>query len=218
MNKLISSFALLSSLAMGNAVASTAPISSVTWTNNGHQYEIINSQSALTWDEARTAAIAKGGYLATITSLGEAQFVYDNLVNQQSYWGFDQWGGQRLGPWLGGYQNNPVTGETSPSANWEWVTGESWNFGLWAPNEPNQADGLPEDFLHYYSRVGGPSNTWNDGTNDGNLHGGDKITSFVVEYGEFKDISAVPVPAAAFLFTPALVGFIALRRKQKTAA
>lgn len=31
----------------------------------------------------------------------------------------------------------------------------------------------------------------------------------------FRQVSQVPVPAAAFLFGPALLGFIALRRKQK---
>jgi len=218
MKKVLSSLTLLSTLAvMGSAAASTAPVSSVTWTNNGHQYEIVQAQSALTWDEARAAAIGKGGYLATITSLNEAQFVYDNLVSQEAYWGFDNWGGQRLGPWLGGYQNNPTSGETSPSANWEWVTGEAWTVGVWAANEPNEYKNLSEDFLHYYSKVGGPALTWNDVTNDAAIHGGDQVNAFVVEYGEFKDISAVPVPAAAFLFAPALIGFAAVRRKAKKA-
>jgi hypothetical protein len=218
MKKTLSSLTLLSSLTvMASANAAPASLSSITWTNNSHTYEIVQTKSALTWDEARAAAIGKGGYLATITSLGEAQFVYDNLVSQAAYWGFDQWGGQRLGPWLGGYQNNPVSGETSPSANWEWVTGEAWTIGFWAANEPNEYKNLSEDFLQYYSKLGGPAATWNDSTNDGLVHGGDRVSAYVVEYGGFKDISAVPVPSAAFLFAPALIGFISVLRKTKKA-
>jgi hypothetical protein len=39
-----------------------------------------------------------------------------------------------------------------------------------------------------------------------------------VEYSLTGDVAAVPIPAAAFLFAPALLGFMGLRRKAKNTA
>jgi hypothetical protein len=44
----------------------------------------------------------------------------------------------------------------------------------------------------------------------------DGVFGYATEWSKSATVSAVPVPAAAFLFAPALLGFMALRRKQKS--
>jgi len=57
---------------------------------------------------------------------------------------------------------------------------------------------------------------FNDGISYGNYFTvGENQTAQIDLYGR---ISAVPVPAAAFLFAPAMIGLVALRRKQKMKA
>ncbi|MEP7274673.1 MAG: C-type lectin domain-containing protein, partial [Acidobacteriota bacterium] len=65
------------------------------------------------WDEAQAAAVARGGYLATILSDAENTFVF-NLVNDPAYWRDDL----PFGPWIGGYQ---PPGSPEPAGGWTWV-------------------------------------------------------------------------------------------------
>ncbi len=43
---------------------------------NGHLYEAVEAQLGISWTEARDAAISKGGYLVTLTSQAENDFVF----------------------------------------------------------------------------------------------------------------------------------------------
>ena len=43
---------------------------------NDHSYEAVLATSGITWDNAYSAAEARGGYLATITSAAENEFVF----------------------------------------------------------------------------------------------------------------------------------------------
>ena len=52
---------------------------------------------------------------------------------------------------------------------------------------------------------------------DNNLTDGRKNWIFVVKTLKFNEVSAVPLPPAALLFAPALLGFLGLRRKTKSA-
>ena len=47
----------------------------VQWKTNGHYYEVVVASEGITWTEARLAAQARGGYLATLTSRPENLFV-----------------------------------------------------------------------------------------------------------------------------------------------
>jgi flagellin-like hook-associated protein FlgL len=111
------------------------------------RYQIIENASAISWDAARQDAIAKGGHLATVTSLEE----WDAMVSILS-------GAQMLGTYLGGFQ---LPSSSEPSGGWGWVTGEQWLFTKWNPGEPN--DNVDDsDYLSIW-HLGNPVDpTWND--------------------------------------------------------
>ncbi len=166
---------------------------------NGSGYEVIlapNQYDANTWyswlDAESEAETVYGGHLATITSADEWAFV-TGLFNYN----------YRL--WLGGWQ---TADSTTPSENWQWVTGETWDWTIWHTGEPND-DGLTrgiEDngenyLLTWYN------DTWNDGqlgvdANHYPLHG------YIVE-------TPVPEPSTIALFGLGLVGLFVYCIKRK---
>jgi Ca2+-binding RTX toxin-like protein len=50
------------------------------------------------------------------------------------------------------------------SVGWQWVTGEPFTYTSWAPGEPNDAHGWPEDFL-LMDPKGSVAGEWNDAVN-----------------------------------------------------
>jgi hypothetical protein len=141
----------------------------VTWDvsngGNGHSYLAVPGFAGLTWNVANQLAQAQGGYLATINSSAENDFLF-GLVSDPAF--FTAYNGS--GPALGGYNAG-----TPSSPNWSWVTGEPWTFSNWAPGTPDYADfgPGPEDRLEFFSYIGStPANTWNDlHHDDGNIGG-----------------------------------------------
>jgi hypothetical protein len=128
---------------------------------NGHWYKAVAVSNGISWAEADRRARAEGGYLATITSEAENQFVF-SLVSSPEYWR----GGS--GPVFGGLQEK---GAKEPDAGWGWVTGEPWGSTHWYPGQPDNYWGgpdtpAPEDRTHFYSGFHGPparpAPTWND--------------------------------------------------------
>ena len=109
---------------------------------NGHFYEVVQLSSPIGWNAARTAAEARGGHLATLTSWDEHAFVAA-LVTA---------GGRNA--FLGGYQANP---SAPANETWTWVTGETWDFTAWAGGEPNDQGNPNESYLEMYT-IG----LWND--------------------------------------------------------
>jgi hypothetical protein len=97
-------------------------------------------------------------HLVTITSQEEQDALYSF---------FD---GALQGKWYGGYQN---PGEINPSAGWNWVTSEPWNYTNWADGEPNDAYG-PGTEPHLIGWADGWA--WND---EGNVN---NVTGYVIEY------------------------------------
>lgn len=125
------------------------------WSDNGHWYEAVDNEGPICWTEARDAAEARGGYLVTITSQAENEFIcsriIDNLPPQDPEVSKDLW--------LGGFQP-PGTGE--PDGGWEWVTGEGWNYTNWQDAQPDDAGG-GEDYLTISDAEGAPGRCrWND--------------------------------------------------------
>lgn len=170
--------------------------SPVVWPQNGHKYEAVLAPGGITWDAANSAAIAAGGHLVTITSAAENNFVYSLLSTP------DLWVENPVyhGPWLGGFQ---PPGSPEPGGNWQWVTGEPFNFTAWNPvsGEPNNAGN--EDKLHFHSHYyAGP--TWND------IGGGrtDLVHSYVVE---------IPEPSTLALLAMGAIGLLAYawRRRRR---
>ena len=162
----------------------------VQWTieagGNGHYYEVIGESAGLTWDQANVAAQNAGGYLATITSEAENEFVF-NLINDPVYWN-----GTR-GPWIGGYQ----PAGNAPAEGWQWVTGESFSYTNWSSGQPNDALGNDENRLHFGWGEFEIDDTWND---QPDFYYG--IVSYVVE---------VPEPATLLLL--GLGGLLVRKRR-----
>lgn len=121
--------------------------------DNGHWYR--RYDASMTWHESRAFCESEGGYLATITSPAENDFVFVNLAAAAPN---DE-------VWLGGT-------DQGQEGIWRWITGEPWEYSNWASvgNEPNNSGG----FEHYLtiSSLLGPDDregSWNDSAtgNDG---------------------------------------------------
>lgn len=143
----------------------SATADSIQWSGNGHSYQAFLVDS-ISWADANAAAVAKGGYLATLTSAEENQWVYDNIVAPIFGTGpnvSDQ-------AWLGGLK--PV-GSSQPSEGWQWVSGETWTYANWGSGEPNNVGGIENHLT--INRFGDWS--WND---EGSWPSG--VKGYVVEY------------------------------------
>lgn len=182
---------------------------------NGHWYEAVLASSGITRSDSNTAAIASGGYLATITSAAENAFVTSLISGNPDYWYYtesgppDPPGGIWTGPWFGGYQDPSAPDYGEPSGAWSWVTGESWGYTNWAPSEPNDAWGnAQQDLLHF--AVKGSSDlslgTWDD------AHETSSYKGYLVEW----NTNPVPEPSCLLALLTggaSLFGFALRRRK-----
>ncbi|MCH2136567.1 MAG: hypothetical protein MK101_08295 [Phycisphaerales bacterium] len=86
---------------------------------NGHWYEAIRPEGSFCWEDARADAVSQGGYLATITSQGEQDFLESNVIDST------------LGWFVGGYQDTEDPDYSEPNGGWKWVTGEPWDYTHW---------------------------------------------------------------------------------------
>ncbi len=179
---------------------------------NGHTYDVISVPDGISWTSARDAASAAGGYLATLTSQEESDFVYA-LVDNSSFWNQES-GGSNLGPWLGGYQT--FDDGTMPTANWTWVTGEAFLFTNWASGEPNNFTGADEDYLSYkcYGTPGCRSDKWNDLPNDNSVFN-TPVIAYVIEFDAPSSIPALgPISIILFGCILGAIGCFILWRKR----
>ena len=111
----------------------------------GHWYQL--NETRMKWSEAKTFAESQGGYLATITSAAEGQWLYDAFGSALSIdSGYRTFGG------------NDVASE----GQWQWITGETWSYSNWYAGEPNNSGGN-EDCIALYSFLKpGHGHSWND--------------------------------------------------------
>jgi len=124
--------------------------------DNGPYYALFVSEE-ISWLDAYEQAVEANldgcqGYLATVTSAQENQFLIDNFGEEIGTSGY--------GFWLGGYQDPGV----GPAASgWQWVTGEPWSYSNWAPGEPNDAYGFAsEQHLDIFGTESSGVGLWND--------------------------------------------------------
>ncbi len=108
---------------------------------NDHWYQRFDT--SMSWHAAKAFCEDIGGYLATITSQEENDFVYNNLGSNSPQW-----------CWLG------ATDEEKEGV-WEWVTGEPWNYTNWGAGEPNNCSGI-ENYLIYFTPSYPRAGSWND--------------------------------------------------------
>jgi len=188
----------LGALTAGQAQALTFTLAN-SFSFGGSSYRAYIANERITWNQARSYALALGGGydLTSINNAAENNEIFNNIDNSQ-YWD-DNFGGTPLGPWIGLFQ---PPGSSEPGGEWEWVDGTtiaSNNYDAWAIGEPNNSfEG--EGFGHFLGLNQDRAATWNDMPESGDF----SIRSFVVEA---KDATSAPGPlpifgaAAAFGFS-----------------
>jgi hypothetical protein len=133
--------------------------------DNGHYYDYITT--TMTWDQARADAatrtyLGNQGYIASVTSLTEAQFINSAFITGKM-------AGTHTGPWVGAWQRSQNSG---PLNDWYWSSGEPFSFGEWAAGEPNDWKAVDENGIHFMRELG-----WNDRPRNMAVNG------YIVEYG-----------------------------------
>ncbi len=108
---------------------------------NGHYYQLV--KDIVSWEDAKSLAEVVGGYLATITTSDEQN------------WIIQQFGKQPEGAWLG----------SKKEGNWKWITAETWDYANWGPNQPTSDIYLSmtlrdDSTLGYWYTIDALSNRW----------------------------------------------------------
>ena len=193
MSVLLSSIAILNT---GQAAAAT--IGTGQWSaaagGNDHLYEVV-ANGGITWSEARAAAEARGGHLATATSAAENAFIASLVPD---------YGDAEFPYWLGGFQ----PAGSSPASNWQWVTGEAWDYTNWAQGEPSLGGEHVLVFAYF-----APGDTWNNAPDGFRGYGGGG--GYVIEYAP---PAAVPLPASLPLFVVGVASLALARRRKRVSA
>jgi hypothetical protein len=163
---------------------------------NSHWYDVILDLNGISWTDAQHAAYNKGGYLATITSEEENNFVFNLSTSVSDLWfSSNEW---MVGPWLGGTDDGDY-------GNWRWINDESWVYTNWLAGQPDNWRGN-ENYLIYWG-IGEVTPTWNDFSDIGSHPNGILGTQgYVVEWN-----NQVPEPATLMLLT---LGGLLLRRRK----
>lgn len=148
---------------------------------NGHLYVLMRSSIT---PRKSAAAISKrcGGYLATITSEAENNFIASLMNKDQRLFltGYDPSGhvSYKMGAWIGLIQD-PAGKE--PRGGWKWENGEPMTYSKWYRDMPNE-NKPDDDYGMFYAHKQGKADTktqyvdtWDDmGESDGTY-------SFVME-------------------------------------
>lgn len=146
---------------------------------NNHWYAIIASE--MYWEDAR--ALAEGtkfhgkyGYLATITSAEENEFIMNHVIedtHQPSVLDMFWLGGQDVG------------------GRWTWTTGEPFDYVNWAPTEPNNV-GIETALAIWGPNTVDPrrtTGTWNNSLPDGTINSLAKVWG-LIEWGRLEEAGA----------------------------
>lgn len=130
--KILPVAAALNAVLANNAVGDSALLINP---DNSHSY--LRYDTPKDWNTAKTACANLNGYLATIISQQEQDWV---IANFGTGW-----------TWLGGT-------DEGHEGTWTWVNGEAWTYTSWNPGQPDNGGGA-EHFLHMWSDALGK---WND--------------------------------------------------------
>jgi len=133
----------------------------------GHWFKYVDVAPPADWGTCRTAAESAGGYLATVTSIAENDWIVQALGMAS-----------RSPCWLGG-------SDSAAEGSWLWSGGEVWAVSNWAPGEPSDFSST-ENWLAM-----APDGTWTDETSAQALAG------FIVEWNSDPNAPPEVFPPAA---------------------
>lgn len=152
---------------------------------NGHIYAVIDG---FPWEQAEANAVALGGHLVTINDYEENQWVLYNVVQPAT----------SAPVWIGFHQ---LPGSIEPGGGWVWVSGESVTYTNWAPGEPNQYQGLTEDWVEMYS-MDTPRGYWND-------------VNLTMMRARSGAVEVVPESSSVLALCGGVIGLLAFRRRRQ---
>ena len=179
------------------ALPSVSAAAPVQWTvgdgGNGHWYEaVLVGQAGITWSDANDEAMARGWYLATITSAQENAFVHGLVDHDSAFW--HVLGTTTSGPWLGAFQ---PPGSPEPAGNWTWVTGEEWDYTNWDQSQPNNWEGRDESVMQFYGHNHPAPPTWNDITDP--PPAGYEVYGYIIEIPEPATLALLALGGLALI-------------------
>jgi hypothetical protein len=148
--KTLASLILLSSLA---AAPITAPADTPMVQNPRNKHYYKRFDTSMGWHRARYFCEDKGGYLVTVTTQAEQDFVWTRFGAALPTVGAQ-------GLWLG-------ASDEDSDGRWKWVTGEAWRYSNWAAGEPDDGGGgipVGEDYGWLRGAAFGPDvqSLWSD--------------------------------------------------------
>lgn len=170
-----------------------------------HFYEFIDALN-ITWKAAKDAAenrfyLGRKGYLATLTSQEEANFVGKQAAGTGWIGASDQ---ENEGEWKW------VTGPEKGIVFWNGLSnGTSPNFAFWNNSEPNdfkEENPVGEDYAHITDEnledviIG----SWNDLPNEGGI-GLFTPRGYIVEYGGFSGEPQLNIAASTSIYIPQVI-------------
>ena len=134
---------------------------------NGHSYKLVNHGQSISWTDAKVAAESmtingQQGYLATITSAQENEFVINEVGVVTAWIGASDAAQEGTWQWVTG----PEAGTIFQTGNAP--TGSTQGYTNWQNGEPNDSGG--EDYGHILGTG------WNDYANNG------PVSNYVVEF------------------------------------
>lgn len=179
-----------------------------------HFYEVVYIPSGnLNWFQAGYLAEQAGGYLVSLTSEEENQFVFNLVNNEKYFWKFPKYDGDpgrknhyeiSIGPFVGGYQQE---GAAEPAGGWCWLSGESWEYTNWAVNlddgivdrdprnnsQPNDSGNSQHgQRVMGFGEMNVPVPTWGDYMDDVGTYGVERSPGrsygFIIEYSSVPKI------------------------------
>jgi len=148
--------ALLAGVALIAGLAGAQPEPWVHPDGSIHYYDAISAPNGINWNAAFDSAEGYGGYLATMTSQAENNFVF-SLIDPSRCWYQRPGTGKLAGPWIGGSQ---LFGAEEPDSGWHWGTSESMNYVSWSPGQPDNNGN--ENALHFGESTMVRVPTWDD--------------------------------------------------------
>ena len=172
------------------AIATCASAVPVQFALNGHWYERVDAP--VTWEQANQDAAARGGHLATITSIDENLFLTTNpaLGGTTNYFNaldpaFVPVADNLQRHWLGGFK---LTLTANPLDGWTWVNSEGpFGYENWARALADlNGDGVVPDMIEIFPGVWIPASYYLEPDNGG-------VTGYLFEDRLAYDLAFCPV-------------------------